>query len=75
MRFRLEKKHARVSRYSAGGFLDSFKRVVSTVKDVGYAAGSSSKSFDSFKEERSFQIQAELSRNSALLCEVMIPPR
>ena len=75
MKSRLEKKRGHTTDYSIVGFFDSFRRAFSTVKDISYTTGSSSKSFNSLKEEKSFQIQAELSRNDALLREVMIPPR
>jgi hypothetical protein len=75
MRLRLEKKRAHISGYSAGGFFDSFRRAIHTGKSTKYAVTSSTKNFNSHKEEDLFQIQAEIARNNALLCEIMIPPR
>jgi hypothetical protein len=75
MRFRFEKKRAHFHGYSTGGIFNSFRRATATGKDSKYAVASSTKNFNSQKEEESFQIQAELSRNNALLCEIMIPPR
>jgi hypothetical protein len=75
MRFRFEKKRAHFHGYSTGSFFDSFRRALNTGKDAKYTVSSSPKRFHSQTEEESFRIQAELSRNNALLYEVMIPPR
>ncbi len=77
MRLRTEKKyeHKHIHGYSTGGFFDSFKRAFNIAKDTKYAIGSSTKNFSSQKEEELFQIQAELSRSNAIICETMIPPR
>jgi hypothetical protein len=75
MRLRFEKKRGHISGYSTGGFFDSFRRAIHTGKNTRYAVTSSTKNFNSQKEEDLFQIQAEIARDNALLCEIMIPPR